>query len=246
MARRQGYVVITASSEESPERERELVATLISRQVEGLLLVPAAKDHDYLRPELSLGTEVVFLDRPPGGIDADVVLLDNAGGARAGVEHLLAQGHRRIGLLGDPPPVYTVAERVAGYRAALEAWGVPVDESLIRLDAHLVGQAERSTRELLELSDPPTALFAANNRASVGAVRAISPARARVALVGFDDFELADMLPVPVTVVRHDPIEMGRRAAELLFARLAGDDRPPQRIVLDTELVVRGSGEVRR
>jgi LacI family transcriptional regulator len=80
----------------------------------------------------------------------------------------------------------------------------------------------------------------------VGAVRAISPARARVALVGFDDFELADMLPVPVTVVRHDPIEMGRRAAELLFARLAGDDRPPQRIVLDTELVVRGSGEVRR
>ena len=246
MARRQGYVVITASSEESPERERELVATLISRQVEGLLLVPAAKDHDYLRPELSLGTEVVFLDRPPGGIDADVVLLDNAGGARAGVEHLLAQGHRRIGLLGDPPPVYTVFERVAGYRAALEAWGVPVDESLIRLDAHLVGQAERSTRELLELSDPPTALFAANNRASVGAVRAISPARARVALVGFDDFELADMLPVPVTVVRHDPIEMGRRAAELLFARLAGDDRPPQRIVLDTELVVRGSGEVRR
>ena len=105
MARRQGYVVITASSEESAERERELVATLLSRQVEGLLLVPAAREHDYLRRELSLGTEVVFLDRPPGGIDADVVLIDNAGGARAGVEHLLAQGHRRIGLLGDPPPV---------------------------------------------------------------------------------------------------------------------------------------------
>jgi LacI family transcriptional regulator len=246
VARRRGYVVITASSEESAERERELVATLLSRQVEGLLLVPAAHDHGYLLPELAMGTPVVFLDRPPAGLEADAVLLDDAGGARAGVEHMLSQGHRRVGVVGDPPGVYTIAERVRGYRNALEAWGIEFDEALLRLDAHDVAKAEASTRELLELPDPPTALFTTNNRASVGALRALGAAGAGVALVGFDDFELADMLAVPVTVVRHEPADMGDRAAELLFARLTGDERPPQRIVLDTELVVRGSGEVAR
>jgi LacI family transcriptional regulator len=246
VARKRGYVVITASSEESGERERELTATLLSRRVEGLLLVPAAHDHAYLRPEVAMGVQVVFLDRPPAGLTADTVLLDNAGGARAGVEHLLAQGHRRIGLIGDPPELHTLAERVKGYRVALEAWGIDFDEGLLRLGAHDVAQAERSTRDLLRLPDPPTALFTANNRVSVGALRALKAAAARVALVGFDDFELADMLPLPVTVVRHDPAEMGRRAAELLFARLDGDGGPPQTVVLDTELVVRGSGEVPR
>jgi LacI family transcriptional regulator len=246
VARRQGYVVITASSEESGERERELVATLLSRQVEGLLLVPAAHDHSYLRPELAMGTQVVFLDRPPRRLAADAVLLDDAGGARAGVEHLLTQGHRRIGVVGDPPGVYTIAERVRGYRTALDAWGVEVDEGLLRLGAHSVLQAEACARELLESPDPPTALFTTNNRASVGALRAMSAADGRVALVGFDDFELAEMLALPVTVVRHDPADMGRRAAELLFARLNGDEQPPRRVVLDTRLVARGSGEVPR
>jgi LacI family transcriptional regulator len=246
VARRRGYVVITGSSEESGERERELVATLLRRRVDGLLLVPAARDHRYLRPELTRGVQVIFLDRPPGGLQADAVLLDNEGGARAGVEHLLAQGHRRIGLIGDPPELYTLAERVRGYRAALAARGVDFDETLLRFGAHDVAQAEMSARALLQLPDPPTAIFAANNRVSVGALRALKAVDAQVALVGFDDFELADMLPVPVTVVRHDPAELGRRAAELLFARLDGDGGAPQTVILQTELVVRGSGEVPR
>jgi LacI family transcriptional regulator len=246
VASREGYVVITASSEENAERERGLVTTLLSRQVEGLLLVPAARDHAYLRSELAMGTGLVFLDRPPGGLDVDSVLIDNAGGAQAAVEHLLAQGHRRIGLIGDPPGLYTLEERVQGYRSALEGWGIEPDEELLRLGAHDVAQAEASARELLAVPDPPTAFFTANNRASVGALRALRTADARVGLVGFDDFELAEMLPVPVTVVRHDPTEMGRRAAELLFTRLGGNDGPPQTVVLATELVVRGSGEVPR
>jgi LacI family transcriptional regulator, galactose operon repressor len=214
--------------------------------VEGLLLVPAARDHGYLRPELAMGMGVVFLDRPPGGLDADAVLIDNAGGARAGVEHLLAQGHRRIGLIGDSPGLYTLKERVAGYRTALEARGVTFDPELLRLGAHDVDQAHASTRELLSFPDPPTALFTANNRASVGALRALRSSDERVALVGFDDFELAELLPVPVTVVRHDPAEMGRRSAELLFSRLNGNGEPRRTVVLETELVVRGSGELSR
>jgi LacI family transcriptional regulator len=238
-----GYVVITANSDEDPASERTAVAALLERRVGGLLIVPAGRDHAYLNDEVRLGTPVVFMDRPTDSIAADDVLLDNLGGAARATEHLMAYGHRRIGVVGDPPSVSTIAERVAGYQETLDHAGIPVDESLIRVGAHDVRDSEAATRELLALAEPPTAIFATNNRACIGALHALRATDSATALVGFDDFELADLLKV--TVVRHDPPEMGRRAAELLFARIAGDERPPQRVVLPTELVVRGSGEVR-
>ena len=237
-------LLITVSSEEDPERERELVTALLQRRVDGLLIVPAGRDESYLDPELRRGTPAVFLDRPAGGIQADVILLDDADGARRGVEHLVRQGHKRIGVVGNALTVYTAAERVRGYREALAAAGIPFDEDLLRLGPHDAEQAEVAAHELLALANPPTAFFTTNNRMSVGVIRAFSSGMTRVALVGFDDFELAEMLPLPITVLRHDPAEMGRRGAELLFARLNGDERPPQRVVLSTDLVVRGSGEV--
>jgi LacI family transcriptional regulator len=147
-------------------------------------------------------------------------------------------------VVGDPLTVYTVGERVRGFREAMAAAGVAVDESLIHLGGRDVAQAETATRELLSMDHPPTGVFTTNNRASIGVLRALRGRESTFALVGFDDFELAEMLPVPVTVVKHDPAEMGRAGAELLFGRLNGDERPPQRIVLPTRLVPRGSGEI--
>src|SRR5918999_819349 len=169
---------------------------------------------------------------------------EDAAGARQAAEHLLARGHRRIALVADSPDIVTIAERLSGYRRTVEAAGLTVDETLIRTGLHDVRDAEAATVRLLALSDPPTAIFATNNRGCVGALRALhvrSEERSRAALVGFDDFELADLLQV--TVVRHDPHEMGRWAADLLFARLSGDEQPPQRVVLPTEPVVRASKE---
>jgi LacI family transcriptional regulator len=188
---------------------------------------------------------VVFLDRPPAGLEADSVLLDNFGGARTAVEHLLAHGHRRIAMVGDTGDLFTAAERLAGYRHALEAAGVPVSEELVRLGTHDAAQAERVVDELLALPPDrrPTALFAGNNRNAVGALRALRTTPP-MALVGFDDFELADLLATPATVVRHDSHRMGAHAAALAFARLDGGDHPPRRVIVPTELVVRGSGEI--
>ena len=244
IARVHGHMVVIASSDENPAAEQKAVGTLLERQVTGLLIVPAGQDHGYLLEEIRHGTPVVFMDRPARRVKADEVLIDNVGGARHAIVHLLAHGHRRIGVVGDPPTVYTVAQRVRGFREAMAAAGVTVDESLVRLGGRDVTEAEASTRELLSMADPPTAVFTTNNRASIGVLRALRGRESTFALVGFDDFELADMLPVPVTVVKHDPAEMGRAGAELLFGRLAGDERPPQRIVLPTLLVPRGSGEI--
>jgi LacI family transcriptional regulator len=244
LARERRHMVIVGNSDEDPGAERAIVGTLLDRRVSGLLVVPAGRDHSYLEDEVTLGVPVVFMDRPPGNLEADSILIDNVGGARAATEHLLAGGHRRIGVIGDSPTIYTIAERVAGFQEAFGRADLEVDESLLRVGARDVLEAEAAASELLALADPPTAIFATNNRTCVGALRALrGNGTAGVALVGFDDFELADMLSV--TVVRHDPRRMGRRAAELLFARLAGDERPPQRIVLPTELVARGSGEIR-
>jgi LacI family transcriptional regulator len=241
-----GHILITGSCEEDPERERQLVLRLLRRSVDALLIVPAGTDHRYLLPELRAGTPIVFLDRPPGGLEVDTVLLDSRGGARAGVAHLVRHGHRRIAFVGDTPALHTAGERLAGYRDALAGAGAPERPELVPAGTHDAAGAERAVRALLALPEErrPTALFCANNRNTVGALRALRDEHRPLALVGFDDFELADMLPTPVTVVRNAPGEMGRIAVELAYARLAGDGGPPQRRMLPCELVARGSGEV--
>ena len=244
-AHARSHILITGSCEEDPERERELVLRLLRRSVDALLIVPAGNDHRYLQAEIA-GTPIVFLDRPPCGVEADSVLLDNVGGARAATEHLLRHGHERIAYVGDQPPLYTAAERLAGYRAALRDAGVRADERLVSAGSHDAVAAEQAVRALLALPSDrrPTALFTANNRNTVGALRALRDGDAKIALVGFDDFELADMLPVPVTVVGHDPAEMGRIGVEMAYERLDGEDGRPRRRTIDCAVVARGSGEV--
>lgn len=246
VVRERGLLVVAGSSDEDAERERELLEVLCERRVGGLLVVPTGRDHSFLAREVALGTAVVFIDRPPKKLRADTILLDNFGGARRAVEHLLARGHRRVALVGDLPSVFTAAERLRGYRAALAGAGVPFDPSLVRVGCHDSASAEEAARELLALDEPPTALFAGNNRITFGVLAAFAGLVRPPALVGFDDFELAALLSPPVTVVAYDPVELGRRAARLICQRLDGAGGPPRRIVVPTTVVPRGSGEVPR
>jgi LacI family transcriptional regulator len=165
-----GFLVITASSRGDPEREAELVHLLCERRVDGLLVVPAADDRRYLLPEVRAGTGLVFIDRPPGVIEADAVLLDNVGGARGAVQHLLELGHRRIAMIGDAERIFTAGERLRGYRDAMAVAGQPFDPSLVRLGAHDADAAAAAARDVLTIADPPTAIFTANNRITVGAI----------------------------------------------------------------------------
>ncbi|MFE0145868.1 LacI family DNA-binding transcriptional regulator [Nonomuraea sp. NPDC059007] len=234
-----GCLLLSGSSGENPERERELVRTFCARRVDGLIVVPAGDDHSYLRPELDAGTPAVFVDRPPGPeIDVDTVLCDNEGGARLAVAHLRKAGHRRIAFLGDSPSIFTAAERLKGYRAAL---GGSSDPALVSMRAPDLAGTVADLERMLGLPDPPTALFTGNGRLTVTTLRAL---RGRpLALVGFDDFELADLLTPGVTVVAQDPAGLGRVASELLFRRLAGDRGPAQHLQLPVRLIARGSGE---
>lgn len=244
VARAHGALLINGSSGEDRERERELVLALCARRVDGLVIVPASDDHRYLEPEIAAGVATVFVDRPAGRIEADGVLSDSFGGARDGVAHLLAHGHRRIGFLGDLPRIHTAAARLRGYRAAMAEAGVEIAPEWEALGPTEPRRVRADALRMLTGPTPVTALFTGNNRVTVTVVRLLAELARPVALVGFDDFELADLLTPPVTVVAQDPGELGRRAAELLFRRLDGVEEAPQHLTLPTRLIPRGSGEL--
>jgi LacI family transcriptional regulator len=246
VARERSVVTFAGSSDEDPQRERELTEAVLARRVDGLIVVPTASDHTYLLRDVASGLALAFVDRPPSTIEADCVLSDNRGGAERAVAHLIAHGHRRIAFLGDRPGVHTASERLAGYRAALSHADIPEDPDLVRHPGHRAADAYTLTAELLRAASPPTALFTSQNLITLEALRALHDAgrQRETALVGFDDLPLADAVQPGVTVVAQDPSSLGRHAADLLFSQLDGYQGPARRIVLPTPLIERGSGEL--
>ena len=239
--RQHGLQLVTANNDEDAELERALVDAFLERRVRALLVVPSGDRHEYLAIEGNRGVPFVFLDRPPDGLAADVVLIDNAGGARAAGEHLLAGGHRRIALVADLARMAPQRGRIDGFVSAMEAAGNAEWEPYLRTDVHDVRRAERTVRDLLELDPAPTALFTTNNRLTTGALRVLRDRAGPPALIGFDDFDLADV--IGTTVVAHDAMAMGREAARLAFQRISGHSGPARTIVISTSVIARGSGE---
>jgi LacI family transcriptional regulator len=241
-----GMAVFAGSVDEDPQRERTLALALISRRVDGLIIVPAGDDQSYLANEQRSGLSIVFADRPPSLLRADCVTSDNTGGATVGVTHLTQSGHQRIGFLGDQRSIATARERFDGYRAGLTRAGIEYDEALVRWDLHNEESALEATRDLLQARHSPTALFTSQNLITIGAIRALRALglEHRVALVGFDDLPLSDLLNPAVTVVAQDPAAIGTTACELLFSRMDGDDSPGRLRTIETRLLIRGSGEI--
>ncbi len=236
--RQQQHLLVVGTTDRSFEQQSELMREMVRRRVDGMLVVPAAGDHSAIHAELNKWAPMVFIDRPPRGIDADVVLLDNRGGARQAVGHLFERGHRRIAYVGGATSVPTGSRRLSGYRQAFKDHGADVDQQLITLDHHDAESARVAAVDLLAGNSAPTAIFADNNRMSVGVLKAAHEVNATIDVAGFDDLELAELLSVPLALVTYDAVALGRRAAELLFARIGGEAGKPRRITLPTSLQV--------
>ncbi|WP_246573235.1 LacI family DNA-binding transcriptional regulator [Kineosporia corallincola] len=241
-----GVMVFTASLDEDPQRERELTRAFSARRADGLIIAPASDDQSYLESEVRAGTAIVCIDRQARRLAVDSVLTTNVDGSKAGVRHLIEQGHRRIAFLGDRHDITTAQQRYEGYLQALAEAGLPVDTGLVLSDLTSQALAQAAAVQLLEQPDPPTALFTAQNLVTIGVARALRHLKRerRVAVVGFDDFPLADLLDPGITVVAQDPTAIGRLAATVLFDRIGGNDSPPTTHVVPTRLIPRGSGEI--
>ncbi|MDW8092006.1 MAG: LacI family DNA-binding transcriptional regulator [Meiothermus sp.] len=241
-ARARGYQVLLCSSEEDALLEYDLALALISRQVDGMIVIPTQDAPRYLQ-RIGEKTPVVLLDRIGGEDGLDRVGVDNLQAARRGTEYLLSQGHRRILLLISTLELANIRERVEGYQAALEAAGIGFDERWVvpcgrgADTARVVEKAIQKYR--------PSAIFAATNRLSLVAVQAIRnlnlPFPERISLLGFDDFEWSTLLQPYLSTVRQPLEEMGQRAIQLLLERLEGVRSGPARVLLPCELAVRES-----
>lgn len=244
VARDRGHLVLAGSSDGEPEREEALVRSFIARRVDGLVIASCHPDLTYLTTEMGHGTPVVFVDLEPAADVGELVHADHRGGAMAATAHLLASGHRDIAFLGDRAIYWSADQRRLGFLDAMAGAGVPTPWVLSGLGDPALAQA--AAHDLLVSTPRPTALFTAQNFVTIGAVRALHELglQHEVAVVGFDEVELGDVVQPAISVVPQDPAEIGRLAGERVYARLEGAAPLAAPIALPSTVVARGSGEI--
>jgi LacI family transcriptional regulator len=247
VARRSGYRMILADTRADLTIERDVIEEMLAHRVDGIMIAPVSdRSKGHLQRLARFGVQFVLIDRTVHGIDSDVVVGDSAGGARRLVEHLISLGHRRIGFITESDEVSTARDRREGYEAALTAAGFPLDPGLIvRSTVDPPGGFE-GMRRLLELNEPPTAVFTVNNLVALGAIEAVRAHGLEVpddvALVCFDDIEYASRLYPFLTVMAQPAETLGTLGTQLLLERIEGRaPEQPRIVVLPAQFVVRQS-----
>lgn len=240
------YSVILCNSNKSVEREAAYLDVLIAKKVDGVIFIAAGSPQEHLQELAREGIPVVVADRDVPQTLADVVLVDHEQGGYDATKYLISLGHRRIACIAGPSPLTPSADRVRGYKRALAEAHIPFDEQLVVPSTESYIGGEIAMTQLLNLDEPPTAVFAYNDVNAIGALRAIANAGLRVpqdiSIVGFDDIPLASAVVPSLTTIAQPIAELGTLATELLISRIRGSNTSSgQRIMLETRLVVRES-----
>ena len=242
---KKGYSVFLCNTELDTQRELFYVDVLSKKQVDGIIFVAAGDQPDSLDYLVWRNLPVVMIDRDVPNVVVDAVLTDHQLGGYLATRHLLELGHTRIACIAGPSSITPSAERIIGYRNALEQAGLAYDGSLvIRGDYHARSGFE-ITHTILQMKPRPTAIFAMNDLMALGALRAAAEAGCSIpgdlAIVGYDDLELAHFTNPPLTTIAQPKKEIGTQAVRLLIDRMSQKSRPPSRLVLPPELIVRRS-----
>ena len=241
-----GIMMLYVDTHDDPEQELRVVRALHHRRVDGILLAPSMDNKQqqtlaYLRANQ---IPTVLVDRLAAK-DFDQVGVENKHSSQALVTHLIEHGHRRIGLVAGRLGFSTTQERIEGYRAALSAGALPFDPQLLVNGESSSEPARLATQQLLTLASPPTAIMAANNMMTIGAMHALRDANLAVpgqmALVGFDDFDWADFFVPRLTVIAQPVEALGARAVKLLLKRIESPEGKRQTVRLAPTLCVRNS-----
>lgn len=235
-------LMMVLSASDSPEREQDVIEALVAQRVRGVLFVPIGDDHSYLEGERRLGMSIVAIDRPARNLLADSVVLANREGGRLAARALIERGHRRIAYVCNPLHVYTQQERLAGYQEAMVEAGLSLNPRWQQGSDDPELPMESLVADLLALPEPPTAIIAGNNRATIASVGVLRKQAPHVALIGFDDLDLADVFGI--SVIAHDPRELGRLAARRALERLEDPTGQPIAIEIPVRYLARGSGEL--
>ncbi|MFC5864815.1 LacI family DNA-binding transcriptional regulator [Acidicapsa dinghuensis] len=248
VAMQHDYQTMVVATGRSAAVENRQLDSLGNHRISGLLIVTSGGDGQRLKHLQESGIPVVALDRPVAGLDADAVLVENREGAEQGVRHLIEHGHKSIACVGFDGDVFTVRERIEGYKQAMRAAGL---EPQVFADIQSLERMEELVGRWSNTKKKPSAIFAAQRISSIRLIQALHRVGLRVpqdiAVVGFDDFELADVLGTPLTVVSQSPTSLAQSAAELLFKQIeqaqqeSGTEHHPAKIIFPTRLILRAS-----
>ncbi len=250
-ARANGYTVTLLISNYSPEQELANVAILRSERVDGAIIVMVGEDHKHLVSLAKEGIAVVLLD--PATIASREALpsveIDNIGATFSATECLIKLGHRRIAYLTEPLTWQNLRDRLEGYRQGIQEYELPIAPELIYvspdLRTHPAMAGYAAVGDLISLKDPPTAIIALSDITALGVIKAVRDnglnVPADISVIGFDDLTFSSFIDPPLTSVRQPKGQIGRLAVELLLKMRAGEQLSSQRIVLNTELIIRRS-----
>ena len=240
-----GYVLIVGDSHDDVTSEKRVTGSLLDRQVDGMIVAPAAGSERVTLPEITrTGTPLVLIDR---GVDVgcDQVVPENFSSSRSLTEHLLDLGHRRIAVVRGLAGISSTIERFDGYAAALANRGIPIDPALVLDGESNTEAAEREVHALMSRADRPTALVSLNNAMTIGTLKAIRglglSIPADVAFLCYDDFEWSDLFEPRLTAAAQDVDTIGATAVEMLLRRIRGNDDAPQQIRVPTTFHHRNS-----
>lgn len=246
-----GYNVILCNTHGAEDQEEHYINVLRNKQVDGIIFVATGDKASSISDTLGENFPILLVDRELVGVHTDVIIVDNHQGGLLATRHLLELGHRRVACISGPSTVRPSAERISGYIQALEEYGLAFDSNLFRTGDFHPNSGYLAALDLLQQPDPPTAIFTCNDLMAIGVIRAASETGcsipADLALVGFDNIELAEYTIPPLTTISQ-PIEwMGEIAAKKLIQRIEEEDSmEPTRQLLPVELVVRGSSGAKK
>ena len=251
VARANDSLLIVTASHNDPHTEIENLNILISHRVDGLIIAPANSQSQALRDALNrLSVPVVAVDRPVSNSSIPSVVTDNFKGSKLATQHLIEHGYSRIVCLTGESTIFTIQERIRGYRAATDSAGLT---STLDTSAKDYRSAEYAIESMLSGPNPPDALFTLKNSTTTYAFEVLQKLNVHVpktiALLGFDDFELASMVRPSISIVQQPVEEIGRVAAELLFEQLLGRrnagtavrSKRTRHVMLETRLIQRMS-----
>jgi len=244
-----GYHVILSATDEDAGIEREYLDLLMENRVDGILAVPTGKNIEQWGEAITLGTQIVLLDRKLTGLsDVDVVLVDNVKGAYEATKYLLDLGHQRIGILCGPLSTTTGKDRLAGYRRAHQDSERPIDDELIYIGTFKRESGYQGAQKLLSMINPPTAIFAANNVLGEATMFAAREQGKRIpddfSLVLFDDVPWASLTNPQLCAVAQPTYTIGFVGMQRLAERLqvsSNEEAEARETILQPELIVRRS-----
>ena len=248
LAHANNYALFLCNSDENLEKETLYIDLMLAERVAGVIITPTSEQINPCQRLLDAEIPIVAVDRRVLACNIDTVLVDNLRGAYELTEHLIKHGHTRIGAIMGSPQITTGRERLEGYQLALQAQGIPFNPELVRVGVPKIDAGKRFTCDLLDLPNPPTAVFTGNNLLTIGALSVINERNLKIpdeiAVVGFDDPKWTELINPPLTAVAQPTYELGRKAAGLILKRITEPDRPAELIILEPEIMIRESSYI--